>query len=737
MLPAMQAQRVLALDAVPPVQRGHPIICLLCAQAPDGASRSLHSLCATVPAQTPILVIGLEQPLEQSDLVRARDDGRAVLFVAAPDGEIPVLNGIVESHDADLLLAWSGAEFGEDALERLRAAAHYDSTVASASALSSRPGPLAVAPAPLKDPRTLPSRGDAARAARAVAELARCAYPRIGGPQPPCVYVRREVLELLGPFGGASAEILPALQRFGEEALAHGMLHVVADDVYVTVETGVAGRPGGDASSTADDAHAAEAQAGLDGDERSALSRCVTTAQAALDGLSVTIDARALAGPLAGTQVYTTELVLALARLEELPLRVVVPPDLSPAANEAFAGLHGVQLVSYAEVAAGGLPRSHVVHRPQQVFSEDDLALLRLMGERVVVGQQDLIAYHNPTYHASSGDWQHHRRVTRLALAVADRVVFFSSHAMRDALAEDLTDPARAVHVAIGGDEIWSRGPVTPTRPAGAPDGPFLLMLGMDYRHKNRTFAIALVRELLRTSAWRGRLILAGGHVAFGSSLDEQQAQLAADPKLQEIVIDLGPVDEAGRAWLMEHADAVLYPSLYEGFGLLPAEALRAGTPCLFAPQASLAETAAAAATLVQWDANASAHAVAPLLVDGPARERHLRVLRESVASHTWAAVADELRGVYEQAVSAPHRSAAPRAWQELERERHIRELNESRAELMRQLAELRESVGALAGPELGGLLSEVERRGLLRVASRPSLHRLLLKPISLLGRRW
>ena len=46
-----------------------------------------------------------------------------------------------------------------------------------------------------------------------------------------------------------------------------------------------------------------------------------------------------------------------------------------------------------------------------------ETTLLRVLGERLVVTQQDLIAYRNPSYHSSPHVWEQYRRVTRHALA--------------------------------------------------------------------------------------------------------------------------------------------------------------------------------------------------------------------------------------------------------------------------------------------------------------------------------
>jgi glycosyltransferase involved in cell wall biosynthesis len=52
----------------------------------------------------------------------------------------------------------------------------------------------------------------------------------------------------------------------------------------------------------------------------------------------------------------------------------------------------------------------------------------------------------------------------------------------------------------------------------------------------------------------------------------------------------LGAVSEAEKLWLYSNAGLVLYPTLSEGFGLVPFEAAERGVPCLSTRQGSLDE---------------------------------------------------------------------------------------------------------------------------------------------------
>ncbi len=784
------------------LDRGSVVVCIPIAAGDAPALASVRSVLEHPEASDAVLLAGPSAALDQLAQALDGDAGATALLGLAsePGTAVSALNMAIRvSAPSDVALVVPGVLVAAGWLEGLRIAALSDSTVASATPLSLGMGAVELAGGG-------PSRSTEEAAAR-VRQGALALHPRIATVGPGCAYIRRTALELAGPLD-ESLPLTEALTDLALRTTALGMVHVAADDVLVEgsarglvegsvgglvegfagglVEGSMRGSTGSTEGPLGESEPAAgslafakraenDVQQTIAGDEQGPLRRSLDRARTTLGGLSVTIDGRALNASAGGTQTYIIELVLALARGGEVALRVLVPPDLSQRAEDALASVPEVQLLTY-EQALAGAPKSDVVHRPQQVFTPDDLTLLRLVGARVVVGQQDLVAYHNHSYHRDGEAWRAYRRTTRLALAGADQVVFFSEHARRDALAEDLLPAGRTHVVGIGAEAIEPprAAAAPPALPGGAPalsggapalpggspalsvappaasggvqaadnltDGPFLLCLGADYAHKNRPFAIELLGAL-RELGWTGRLVLAGAHVPHGSSREREQALLHRSPELTEFTVDLGAVDEEGKAWLYEHACALLYPTLYEGFGLLPVEAARARLPCLFAAQASLSELAGEAATLVPWDAHASARAVLPLLSDGPAREAHLAGLR-ALPVPGWSEVAQRLVAVYQHALAAPPCEAAPRAWQELEREDYILRLAQDIAELKRTAQEYQDAYHSLEARvstglpliDRGGLLSPAQQRGLMRIAGRGRLGAWVVAPLGLLG---
>jgi glycosyltransferase involved in cell wall biosynthesis len=580
------------------------------------------------------------------------------------------------------------------------------------------PGPVAtVSPLALgAGPTALGSpSGDAVEldaAAAAVRGHAAQLRPRVPAPSPACMLVARAALELVGPLD----------EGFPERCSAAGLLHIVADDVLVVVHCEPA-----EASAPLPEEHEWQ----RDQEDLEPIGRARALARRAVDGLSVTIDGRALSGSMAGTQVHALELTAALHRTGALRLRIVVPPDLLPEAQPVFAALEGLEILPALGIDQM-TPRSEIVHRPYQVSSAADAKLLRRVARRRVITHQDLLGYHNPSYHPSASRWEAHRRLTRAALAAADLVITFSNHVASDLLAEDLVDPARVEVVHIGVDHrLPGLAPpaAPPERSDPLMDGPFVVCLGTGLRHKNRPFALALLGAL-RDRGWEGRLALAGTPPAAGGSQAAETAWLDAHPEHGSAVVDLGPVDESGKAWLYEHAAAALYPTVSEGFGLIPFEAADAGTPCLHAGGSALDELLPGSATLVPWDAAASAERVLAVLRDPRRAAALVGRVADAGAELTWDRTAERLVTCYESVLRRPASPAAFTAWTSLAAEDRLAHFEGLHGQLV-------EAIGP-TGLSLVGydrLLPEDAQRTLAGLARRPLTRKPLLRVLSGLHR--
>jgi hypothetical protein len=269
---------------------------------------------------------------------------------------------------------------------------------------------------------------------------------------------------------------------------------------------------------------------------------------------------------------------------------------------------------------------------------------------------------------------------------------------------------------------------------AATPADGFLLCLGTDFRHKNRLFAIRLLAALRDEHGWGGSLVLAGTHIPNGSSLELEHELLAARPEVQAAIATLGAVEEDEKSWLLAHAGAVVYPSAYEGFGMVPFESALAGVPCLFAAQSSLAEVAPpGTATILPWDLAQSARAAHALLTDEALRAEHIEALVAAARELTWDRAALAMLETYRRAAAAPAREAATLARDAVAREARLTAAHQAvverligeRRHAQRMYEELNAEVGfglSLIGPN--GALPQNLQRALLSVSAHPHLAR-------------
>jgi glycosyltransferase involved in cell wall biosynthesis len=116
----------------------------------------------------------------------------------------------------------------------------------------------------------------------------------------------------------------------------------------------------------------------------------------------------------------------------------------------------------------------------------------------------------------------------------------------------------------------------------------------------------------------------------------------------------IGWVGDETLPGLLAAADVFCYPSLYEGFGLPPLEAMAAGTPALVGRYPAAPEVAGDAALLVDpEDSRAIGEGLVRLATDGDLQARLRRAGRVHAAGFTWERTAAATIAVYRAVVGA------------------------------------------------------------------------------------
>jgi len=151
---------------------------------------------------------------------------------------------------------------------------------------------------------------------------------------------------------------------------------------------------------------------------------------------------------------------------------------------------------------------------------------------------------------------------------------------------------------------------------------------------------------------------MAGPTVPYGSSqLAEANFLLHHGETLESGVFLLPDLPSSERNWLIRHADLVLYPSSAEGFGLVPYEAARFGTPTLFTRFGPLQELAPDIPVAAEdWSPETLAAAADSLLSDPAQTRAQVESCLAAGAKYTWAATAESLTGLYRHVMALPPR---------------------------------------------------------------------------------
>jgi glycosyltransferase involved in cell wall biosynthesis len=181
-----------------------------------------------------------------------------------------------------------------------------------------------------------------------------------------------------------------------------------------------------------------------------------------------------------------------------------------------------------------------------------------------------------------------------------------------------------------------------------------VLSLSAKRPHKNLLALIGALKAI--APAERPMLVLPGYPTAH-----EQELRARVDALgLEHDVRLLGWIDERELEGLWSLADAFVFPSLYEGFGLPVLEAMARGVPVACSNVSSLPEVAGDAALLFDpREKSAIAGAITLLLGDPQLAERLRECGRERARDFTWERTARATIDSYRRALAAPRRRRA------------------------------------------------------------------------------
>jgi glycosyltransferase involved in cell wall biosynthesis len=173
-------------------------------------------------------------------------------------------------------------------------------------------------------------------------------------------------------------------------------------------------------------------------------------------------------------------------------------------------------------------------------------------------------------------------------------------------------------------------------------DKSFLLFVGDNRPHKNIMRIVEAYRILLRKLGERCPFFV------FAGPNFERLIKKCGSERVKKLIF-LGPVYEEVLVSLYKHAVALVYPSLYEGFGLPILEAMSVGTPVITSNCSSMPEVAGSAALLIDpYNVEQLAGAILKIVTDGAERTRLRALGIQRVKQFSWAQTANSIFELYE-----------------------------------------------------------------------------------------
>lgn len=283
----------------------------------------------------------------------------------------------------------------------------------------------------------------------------------------------------------------------------------------------------------------------------------------------------------------------------------------------------------------------------EMLFSPPDVLFVPAHTVPLIHPKRTIVTVHGLEYEFSPESYSWYERCymrlsIRYSVSVASRVVAVSENTKRDLMQLYRVPESRTVVVYEGVDWLAEALPGESNEHV-ATSRPYFFFIGRIETRKNIIRMIEAFELFKEKTSLPHELLLAGkpghGYRAI--------AERMASSRWREAISEVGYVSEREKWRLLQGAEAFLFPSLYEGFGLPVIESQQAGTPVIAANTSSLPEIAGEGAVLIDpLEPRAIALAMEGLVQDREKRADIMKKASQNGQRFSWEKCAEELADV-------------------------------------------------------------------------------------------
>ena len=235
----------------------------------------------------------------------------------------------------------------------------------------------------------------------------------------------------------------------------------------------------------------------------------------------------------------------------------------------------------------------------------------------------------------------------------ADKIITISQHTKKDLLEHLMIPPEQIEPVYLGVDphfRVIHQNQLTETREKYHLPERFILYVGSEQPRKNFQSVIRAFQSLKNTYNLEGIKLVKVGRPQIGEDDRKAIFDLIGELGLAKDVFFMDYVPEEDLPSMYNLADLFVYPSLYEGFGLPPLEAMACGTPVVTSNTSSLPEVVGDAGIMVDpLDVDALADSMHRVLTDDHLSEKLRNMGIARAREFSWEKTAQKTWQIYEQ----------------------------------------------------------------------------------------
>ncbi len=486
-----------------------------------------------------------------------------------------------------------------------------------------------------------------------------------------CFGISRKALQLIGPFDEIFGMGYGEEVDFSLKATSFGLNNYLADDTWVFHAGSKSFEFDASSTKNLNDKRNDEIYPNFVkyrefnlGKDHHPLQITLKATDAKINGIRLAVNACDLNSGNTGTFFVMKNLIRHLSKNNKV-LELYLILDFSDTNSESFKIANSFKeefFIKLLDINSNSqeFSKIDVSLNLAQVFDINQWNKIFIKSYRSIIWQLDNIFFLNSDYGINFEQWNSIVTNMSTSLNNVDGVAYLSRfvEAQMSQIGLDIPqNRSSVIYPGVDDFNFSSNASDTKSSRVDVIGFPFILVLGTSFKHKNRLYVLRIFSEL--SKIWNGKLVFAGPEPITGSSNELERDYIDSIGNIfSERVLDLGRVTEGEKTLLLKNAQVVIFPSITEGFGLIPFEALKHGTPTITSRGGSLNEISPTQGKFLNLtNLDSDLDCIHLMLTDLETRQTQLKAWKELDSKYNWTQTAEMFINFALQIMALPQRT--------------------------------------------------------------------------------